>query len=70
LPLAELRQRLAELPQDKDIVAYCRGPFCMMSAEAVQLLREQGYRAMKIADGVPEWQAAGLLISQPGEIEE
>jgi rhodanese-related sulfurtransferase len=53
---------LAELPQDKDIVAYCRGPFCMMSAEAVQLLRERGYHAMKIADGVPEWQAAGLPV--------
>ena len=60
MPLDEIRQRLKELPADKDIVAYCRGPFCMMSAEAVALLREHGYRAQKIADGIPEWQAAGL----------
>jgi rhodanese-related sulfurtransferase len=64
LPLAELRQRLAELPADRDIVAYCRGPFCMMSAEAVQLLREHGYRARKIADGTPEWLAAGLPLAE------
>ena len=65
LPLAELRQRLAELPADKDIVAYCRGPFCMMSAEAVAMLREHGYRAQKIADGTAEWQAAGLPLASP-----
>lgn len=64
LPLAELRQRLAELPADREIVAYCRGPFCMMSAEAVQLLREHGYSAHKIADGIPEWQAAGLPLAE------
>lgn len=63
LPLSELKQRIAELPADRDIVAYCRGPFCMMSAEAVQLLREHGYRAHKIADGTPEWQAAGLPLA-------
>jgi rhodanese-related sulfurtransferase/DNA-binding MarR family transcriptional regulator len=64
LPLHEIRQRLAELPADKEIVAYCRGPFCMMSAEAVELLTEHGYRARKIADGTPEWLAAGLPIEQ------
>ncbi len=63
LPLSELKQRLAELPADRDIVAYCRGPFCMMSAEAVALLKEHGYRAQKIADGIPEWQAAGLPLA-------
>jgi rhodanese-related sulfurtransferase/DNA-binding transcriptional ArsR family regulator len=62
LPLSELKQRLAELPADKDIVAYCRGPFCMMSAEAVALLKKNGYRAQKIADGLPEWLAAGLPV--------
>lgn len=64
LPLSELKQRLAELPADKDIVAYCRGPFCMMSAEAVALLKKHGYRARKISDGLPEWMAAGLPIEQ------
>jgi len=63
MPLDEIRQRIKELPADKDIVAYCRGPFCMMSAEAVALLKEHGLRAYKIADGTPEWQAAGLPLS-------
>lgn len=62
MPLPELAQRLAELPRDVEIVAYCRGPFCLMSDEAVKLLREQGYRARKTADGVSEWQAAGLPV--------
>ncbi|MDT3707895.1 MAG: metalloregulator ArsR/SmtB family transcription factor [Thiobacillus sp.] len=64
MPLDEIRQRLKELPADRDIVAYCRGPFCMMSAEAVELLREHGFRAHKIADGTPEWQAAGLPLAE------
>lgn len=64
LPLSELKQRLAELPADKEIVAYCRGPFCMMSAEAVALLKKNGYRAQKISDGLPEWLAAGLPVEQ------
>ena len=63
MPLDEIRQRIKELPADKDIVAYCRGPFCMMSAEAVALLKEHGLRAYKIADGIPEWQAAGLPLA-------
>lgn len=62
MPLAEIEKRLAELPRDKDIVAYCRGPFCLLSDEAVALLTRRGYRARKILDGVPEWQAAGLPI--------
>ena len=65
MPVAELRQRLKELPADREIVAYCRGPFCMMSAEAVALLKKHGYRARKIADGTPEWQAAGLPLAAP-----
>jgi len=62
MPLEEIKQRLAELPGDREIVAYCRGPFCMLSSEAVQWLREHGYRARKIADGLPEWAAAGLPV--------
>jgi rhodanese-related sulfurtransferase len=53
-------RRLAELPRDVEIVAYCRGPFCLMSDEAVKLLQAHGYRARKTFDGVSEWQAAGL----------
>lgn len=62
LPLDELEKRLAELPPDRAIVAYCRGPFCLMSDEAVKLLRARGYTAHKIADGVSEWAAGGLPI--------
>jgi rhodanese-related sulfurtransferase/DNA-binding transcriptional ArsR family regulator len=62
MPLEELAQRIAELPADKEIVAYCRGPFCLMSDEAVALLRAQGRTVRKINDGVNEWLAAGLSI--------
>jgi rhodanese-related sulfurtransferase/DNA-binding transcriptional ArsR family regulator len=62
LPLAELEKRLADLPAGKEIVAYCRGPFCLMSDEAVKLLRQRGYTAHKITDGVTEWSASGLPI--------
>lgn len=62
IPLGELKKRLAELPAGKQIVAYCRGPFCLMSDEAVLLLRRRGYTAHKISDGVIEWQAGGLPI--------
>ncbi|MBI4742334.1 MAG: metalloregulator ArsR/SmtB family transcription factor [Betaproteobacteria bacterium] len=62
MPLHELEMRLAELPADKQIVAYCRGPFCLMSGEAATLLRQRGFSAQKIADGVPEWLAAGLSL--------
>lgn len=64
VPLPELAQRLAELPRDVEIVAYCRGPFCLMSDEAVKLLREHGYRARRTFDGVSEWQSAGLPLSR------
>jgi len=64
MPLAELTHRLAELPRDVEIVAYCRGPFCLMSDEAVKLLQSHGFRARKTFDGVTEWQAAGLPITK------
>lgn len=66
MPVAEIEQRLAELPSDREIVAYCRGPFCLWSDEAVALLSARGYRARKILDGVSEWQAAGLSVEAPG----
>jgi len=62
MPLGELEKRLAELPADCTIVAYCRGPFCLMSDEAVKLLRAKGFAARKITDGVSEWAASGLPI--------
>jgi rhodanese-related sulfurtransferase len=65
MPLAELAQRLSELPRDVEIVAYCRGPFCLMSDEAVAMLKKRGFRARKTSDGVSEWQAAGLPVTRP-----
>jgi rhodanese-related sulfurtransferase/DNA-binding transcriptional ArsR family regulator len=65
MPLSELAHRLAELPRDAQIVAYCRGPFCVMSDEAVALLGKRGFRARKTLDGVSEWQAAGLPVTRP-----
>ncbi len=62
MPLAELQRRIAELPRDKPVVAYCRGPFCLMAMEAVELLRRQGYAAMRLEDGVAEWRANGLPV--------
>lgn len=64
MPVQELAGRLAELPKDKDIVAYCRGPFCLFSEEAHQLLSRKGYRVRKLLDGVSEWQAAGMPLAQ------
>lgn len=64
MPLAEIAERLAELPRDKEIVAYCRGPFCLMSDEAVTFLRQRGFVARKSMDGVSEWQAAGLPVTR------
>jgi len=66
MPVAEIEQRLAELPSDIEIVAYCRGPYCLLSDEAVELLAAKGYRVRKILDGVSEWQAAGLPVEHSG----
>ena len=63
LPLKELEKRLGGLPADQDVVAYCRGPYCVLAPEAVQLLRARGYRAMALGDGVAEWRAQGLPVA-------
>jgi len=60
IPLDELEQRLAELPDDAEIVAYCRGEYCVLSHDAVRLLTRHGYRARRLVDGVLEWREAGL----------
>jgi ArsR family transcriptional regulator len=62
IPLSQLERRLAELPSDREIVAYCRGPWCVLSFEAVATLRERGYRARRLEDGFPEWKVAGLPV--------
>lgn len=62
IPLAELERRLGELPKDQEVIAYCRGPYCVLSFEAVAALRARGYRVRRLEDGYPEWKAAGLPI--------
>jgi rhodanese-related sulfurtransferase len=62
IPLPELEARLAELPADLGIVAYCRGPYCAMSPEGVALLERHGRRARRLEDGFPEWRLAGLPV--------
>ena len=64
LPVDELKKRLAELPKDTPVVAYCRGPFCLMARDAVELLRKRGYRAVHLSDGVAEWRAQGMPLER------
>jgi len=68
IPLSELADRLAELPDEREVVAYCRGPWCVLSFEAVAALRERGLQSRRLEDGFPEWKAAGLPVEavQPG----
>lgn len=62
VPLAQLERRLADLPQGKRIVAYCRGPYCVLAAEAVRRLRTRGYHAERLKEGYPEWRDAGFPV--------
>jgi rhodanese-related sulfurtransferase/DNA-binding HxlR family transcriptional regulator len=62
IPLGKLKHRLGELPADREVIAYCRGPYCVLSFEAVAALRARGYRVRRLEDGYPEWKAAGLPI--------
>ncbi len=64
IPLESLPQRLSELPRDQEIVAYCRGPYCMLAFEAVEQLRRHGHRARRLEDGFPEWKVDHLPIDQ------
>jgi rhodanese-related sulfurtransferase len=63
VPVAELESRLWVLPQDREIVAYCRGPYCVFADEAVALLRAHGYPARRPQEGLPEWRALGLPVA-------
>lgn len=62
IPLAQLEQRLADLPKNTEVVAYCRGPYCVLAFEAVARLRRDGYKARRLQDGYPEWKQAGLPV--------
>jgi rhodanese-related sulfurtransferase/DNA-binding transcriptional ArsR family regulator len=62
IPIDELEARLSELPRDQEIIAYCRGPYCVFADEAVTLLQNHGYRARRLIDGLPDWQALNLPV--------
>ena len=62
IPIDELEARLSEVPRDQEIIAYCRGPYCVFADEAVTLLQEHGYRARRLIDGLPDWQALNLPV--------
>jgi ArsR family transcriptional regulator len=62
VPLSQLKRRLSKLDRNAEIVAYCRGPYCVLSFEAVAQLRKLGFRARRLEAGLPEWRAAGLPI--------
>ena len=62
IPLDKLKQRLRELPRNREIVAYCRGPWCVLSYEAVAQLRKAGMRARRLEEGLPEWRRAGMPV--------
>jgi len=64
IPLERLKERLAELPAERQVVAYCRGPWCVLSFEAVAALREAGFDARRLQDGLPEWRRAGLPLAR------
>ena len=66
VPLTELETHLGELDPDQEVVAYCRGPYCVLSFEAVAALRDRGFKARRLEDGFPEWKAAGLAVETGG----
>jgi rhodanese-related sulfurtransferase/DNA-binding transcriptional ArsR family regulator len=67
MPVSTLKRRLAELPKRREIVAYCRGPYCVYALDAVRLLRARGFKAVRMEAGVPEWRALGLPVESQEE---
>lgn len=63
VPLKELETRLRDLPRDREVVAYCRGPYCVLAVEAVEMLRSRGFAAFRLEDGVRDWQARGFPVA-------
>jgi rhodanese-related sulfurtransferase len=68
VPVSELKARLRELPKAREVVAYCRGPYCVMALEAVQLLRAKGFEAHRMEQGVVDWRARGWRVETGGEL--
>jgi rhodanese-related sulfurtransferase len=70
IPVAELSARLDEIPIDRPVVAYCRGPYCVFADDAVRLLTERGFAAHRLDEGLPEWRTAGLPVEVGSAIKE
>jgi len=66
VPVPELKRRLRDIPKGREVIAYCRGRYCVYSLEAVTLLRKHGYRARRADEGLPDWRAAGLPVESGG----
>ena len=62
MPFEEIERRFAELPSDGEIIAYCRGPYCIYAVRAVEVLRRSGFRARRMEDGIPDWTLRGLPV--------
>lgn len=67
MPVAELKRRLNELPRSREVIAYCRGPYCVYSLDAVKQLRKKGFRARRAEQGLPDWRLAGLPVATGSE---
>jgi rhodanese-related sulfurtransferase/DNA-binding transcriptional ArsR family regulator len=65
VPVTELKKKLHQIPPGQEVVAYCRGPYCLLAYEAVQVLRKKGIKARRLEDGYPEWKSAGLPVEVP-----
>jgi rhodanese-related sulfurtransferase/DNA-binding transcriptional ArsR family regulator len=63
IPLEQLSERLGDLSRSREIVAYCRGPYCVLSYEAVEMLRSKGFKVRRLEDGLPEWRLSGLPVA-------
>ena len=64
IPVAQLKRRLTEIPKNREVIAYCRGPYCVYSVEAVGILRKHGYHARRTDEGLPDWRADGLPVAR------
>jgi rhodanese-related sulfurtransferase len=62
VPLGQLKKLLSKLPRDQEITAYCRGPYCVLAVQAVEILRKQGFKAIRLEDGIQDWRAMGLTL--------
>lgn len=62
IPLSDLKKKLSSIPKSREVVAYCRGPYCVLAVEAVKVLRARGFQAVRLDEGIPEWKARGLPV--------